>query len=169
MPSKTAEQVELRDVRSTDKVVCEQTDQAERTGVPNVIEKLDTDLIQSLCGVGRFTKPVLAGHNLKVGVPKDILFTIGQAESSLRSPAYPRSWLPQVTQSYAEATRLKGSDLPCPPVAHRGSDMACLFHPPKRKSKTLLESITEGSKNVRHLPRYLSIQRDPEFFSAYHH
>ena len=26
----------------------------------------------------------------------------------------------------------------------------------------LLESITEGSKNVRHLPRYLSIQRDPE-------
>jgi hypothetical protein len=33
----------------------------------------------------------------------------------------------------------------------------------------LLESITEGSKNVRHLPRYLSIQRDPEFLSAYHH
>jgi hypothetical protein len=28
---------------NTDKVVCEQTDQAERTGVPNVIEKLDTD------------------------------------------------------------------------------------------------------------------------------
>ena len=43
LPSKTAEQVELRDVRSTDKVVCEQTDQAERAGVPNVIEKLDTD------------------------------------------------------------------------------------------------------------------------------
>jgi hypothetical protein len=33
----------------------------------------------------------------------------------------------------------------------------------------LSESFTEGSKNVRHLPRYLSIQRDPEFFSAYHH
>src|SRR5262245_53993414 len=30
-------------------------------------------------------------------------------------------------------------------------------------------SLTEGSKNIRHLPRYLSIQRDPEFFSAYHH
>jgi hypothetical protein len=45
--------------------------------------------------------------------------------------------------------------------------MACLVHPPKRKFKTLLESFTEGSKNVRHLPRYLSIQRDPEFFSAY--
>jgi hypothetical protein len=28
---------------------------------------------------------------------------------------------------------------------------------PKRKFKTLLESFTEGSKNVRHLPRYLSI------------
>jgi hypothetical protein len=48
--------------------------------------------------------------------------------------------------------------------------MACLLHPSKkRKSKPLLESFTEGSKNVRHLPRYLSIQRDPEFFSAYHH
>jgi hypothetical protein len=31
------------------------------------------------------------------------------------------------------------------------------------------ESFTEGSKNVRHLPCYLSIQREPEFFSAYHH
>ena len=31
------------------------------------------------------------------------------------------------------------------------------------------KSFTEGSKNVRHLPCYLSIQRDPEFFSAYHH
>src|SRR5262249_17509243 len=31
------------------------------------------------------------------------------------------------------------------------------------------ELLTEGSKNVRHLPRYLSIQGDPEFFSAYHH
>gem|GEM_PF-3953692 len=47
--------------------------------------------------------------------------------------------------------------------------MACLVHPPKRKFETLPESFTEGSKNVRHLPRYLSIQRDPEFFSAYHH
>ena len=41
--------------------------------------------------------------------------------------------------------------------------------PPKRKFETFPESFTEGSKNVRHLPRYLSIQRDPEFFSAYHH
>jgi len=47
--------------------------------------------------------------------------------------------------------------------------MTYLVHPSKRKFKMLLESITEGSKNVRHLPRYLSIQRDPEFFSAYHH
>jgi hypothetical protein len=31
------------------------------------------------------------------------------------------------------------------------------------------ESFAEGSKNVRHLPCYLSIQRKPEFFSAYHH
>ena len=31
------------------------------------------------------------------------------------------------------------------------------------------ESFTEGSKNVRHLLRYLSIQRDPEFFPTYHH
>ena len=37
------------------------------------------------------------------------------------------------------------------------------------KCETFPESFTEGSKNVRHLPRYLSIQRDPEFFSAYHH
>ena len=31
------------------------------------------------------------------------------------------------------------------------------------------ELITEGSKNVRHLPRYLFIQRNPELLSAYHH
>lgn len=37
------------------------------------------------------------------------------------------------------------------------------------EEETLRESFTEGSKNVRHLPRYLSIQRNPEFFSAYHH
>ena len=47
--------------------------------------------------------------------------------------------------------------------------MARLVHPPKRRSKNLLESFTEWSKNIRHLPRYLSIQRDPKFFSAYHH
>jgi hypothetical protein len=53
-------------------------------------------------------------------------------------------------------------------LRHTGLQMACLY-PPKRKFETLPESFTEGSKNVRHLPRYLSIQRDPEFFSAYHH
>src|SRR5689334_16272659 len=37
------------------------------------------------------------------------------------------------------------------------------------RNSILVYSFTEGSKNVRHLPRYLSIQRDPEFFSAYHH
>jgi hypothetical protein len=31
------------------------------------------------------------------------------------------------------------------------------------------ELLTEGSKNTRHLPRYLFIQRNPEFLSAYHH
>jgi hypothetical protein len=47
--------------------------------------------------------------------------------------------------------------------------MARLVRPPNRKFERLPESFTEGSKNVRHLPRYLSIQRDPEFFPAYHH
>jgi hypothetical protein len=42
-------------------------------------------------------------------------------------------------------------------------------HAPKWKFETLPESLTEGSKSVRHLPRYLSIERDPEFFSTYHH
>ena len=37
-----------------------------------------------------------------------------------------------------------------------------------RNTSTLRESFTEWSKNVRHLPRYLSIQRHPKFFSAYH-
>jgi len=46
--------------------------------------------------------------------------------------------------------------------------MARLVYPSKQKSKTLLESFTEGSKNVRHPQRYLSIQRDPEFLPAYH-
>jgi hypothetical protein len=46
---------------------------------------------------------------------------------------------------------------------------ACHLTAPKRKFETLAESFTEGSKNVRHLPRYLSIQGDPEFFPAYHH
>lgn len=31
------------------------------------------------------------------------------------------------------------------------------------------ESFTEGGKNVRKLPRYCSIERNPEFFSANHH
>jgi len=52
-------------------------------------------------------------------------------------------------------------------VRNRPPQMACLVHPPK--FETLSQSFTEGSKNVRHLPRYLSIQRDPEFFPAYHH
>ena len=47
--------------------------------------------------------------------------------------------------------------------------MACWVHPPKQKFETLPKSFTEGSKSVGHLPRYLPIQRDPEFFSAYHH
>ena len=47
--------------------------------------------------------------------------------------------------------------------------MAYLVHPRNRKFETLPELFTEGSKNVRHLSRYLFIQRDPEFFSAYHH
>jgi hypothetical protein len=34
--------------------------------------------------------------------------------------------------------------------------------------ETLPESFTEGGKNVRNLPSYFSVQRDPEFFSAYH-
>ena len=49
------------------------------------------------------------------------------------------------------------------------SVMACRVHLPERKFKTLLESFTEGSKSVCHLPRYLSIQRNPKFLSAYHH
>jgi len=35
--------------------------------------------------------------------------------------------------------------------------------------KPFPKSFTEGSKKVRHLSRYLSIQGDPEFFPAYHH
>src|SRR6185312_14007253 len=31
------------------------------------------------------------------------------------------------------------------------------------------ELLTERSKNVRHLSRYLFIQRNPELLSAYHH
>jgi len=40
---------------------------------------------------------------------------------------------------------------------------------PKRKFKVISSSFMEGSENIRHLPRDLSIQRNPEFFSAYHH
>jgi hypothetical protein len=46
--------------------------------------------------------------------------------------------------------------------------MACLVDLPKQKFEAP-ELLTEGSKKIRHLPRYLSIQRDPEFFAAYHH
>ena len=42
--------------------------------------------------------------------------------------------------------------------------MARLVQPPKRKLETLPESFTEGGKNFGYLPRYLSVQRDPEFF-----
>jgi hypothetical protein len=43
LPSKDAEKVKLHEVRSADEVICDQTDQAERTGVLNVIEKVDSD------------------------------------------------------------------------------------------------------------------------------
>jgi hypothetical protein len=42
-------------------------------------------------------------------------------------------------------------------------------HEPDCFSAYAPDSFTEGSKSVGHLPRYLSIQRDPQFFSAYHH
>ena len=66
MPSKRAEKVELHEIVDVDEVVGDETDQAERTGVINVIEKGDTDCIESLRNVGRFTEPVPTGYNLEV-------------------------------------------------------------------------------------------------------
>ena len=43
LPSKGAEKVELHKIVDVDEVVGDETDQAERTGVINVIEKSDTD------------------------------------------------------------------------------------------------------------------------------
>jgi hypothetical protein len=42
-PSKGAEKVELDTMVDVDEVVGDETDQAKRTGVMNVIEKIDTD------------------------------------------------------------------------------------------------------------------------------
>jgi hypothetical protein len=66
LPSKGAEKVELHEIVDVDEVVGDETDQAERTGVINEIEKGDTDCIESLRNVGRFTEPVLTGYNLEV-------------------------------------------------------------------------------------------------------
>ncbi len=62
LPSKSAEKVELRHIVNVHQVVSDQTDQAKRTGVINVIEKSDTDCIESLRNVGRFAEPVLTGY-----------------------------------------------------------------------------------------------------------
>src|SRR5262249_11334937 len=87
-----------------------------------------------------------------------------------------RTWHGLVTMSANDPKRTYDRLAPAPGrraryLAHlrHTAAMACLVQPPKRKFETFSESFTEGSKNVDHLLRYLSIQRDPEFFSAYHH
>jgi hypothetical protein len=40
---------------------------------------------------------------------------------------------------------------------------------PLQLFEALPESFTKGSKNVRYLSRYLSIQRNPEFLPTDHH
>ena len=42
-PSNGAEEVELNQIVDADQVVCDHTDQAERTGMINVVEEIDTD------------------------------------------------------------------------------------------------------------------------------
>ena len=66
LPSKGAEKVELCEFVDVDEVVSDETDQAERTAVINVIEKLETDRIESLGNVGRLAEPVLTSYNLEV-------------------------------------------------------------------------------------------------------
>ena len=59
LPSKGTEKVELHKIVDVDEVVGDETDQAERTWVVNVIKKSDPNCIKSLGNVGRFTEPVL--------------------------------------------------------------------------------------------------------------
>jgi hypothetical protein len=72
-----AEKVELRDIVDVDEVVGDETDQAERTWVINVIEESNPDGIEPLGDVGWFAKPVLTSYNLEVR---------GQAHEARRTP-----------------------------------------------------------------------------------
>jgi hypothetical protein len=55
LPSKGTEKVELHHVVNVHQVVRDQTDQAKRTMMRNVVKEIDTDGIESLRDIGRFT------------------------------------------------------------------------------------------------------------------
>ena len=66
LPREGAEKVELRHIAGAGQIVCDHTNQAERTWMIDAVEETDPHRIQSLRNVGGLVEPVLTGHDLKV-------------------------------------------------------------------------------------------------------